>query len=83
MNDLLMDRYQALSDMVEYPTNYAALWERLAIDFAIDSRFAMSAKCRHNAERYSKVKINDKPAVIVGKMEIKHGGDKVVYLEVV
>ena len=82
-NDELMDRYQELSDITEYPVNYAELWSRLAIDFAVAARYSMSAKCRHAAENYSMVKINDKPRRVIQKTVISNRAGRLVYLDVV
>jgi len=82
MTDKLMNRYDALGSMTEYPQDYAEKWSRLALDFAIDARYSMAAKCREKAAHYSQVKINGTPAPIVGKMTIQKSKQKVIYLEV-
>ncbi len=82
MNDELIDRYDALCNLVEYPQDYAERWTMLANAFSIDARYSMAEKCRERAAHYSRVKINGTPAPVVGRMTLQTPRHKVVYLAV-
>lgn len=78
----LMERYDALNMMSEYPADYCERLNKLAAEFALAGRYSMATTVRRRAEHYSKVRIDGHPARVVRKTTIKTPHASIVYLDV-